>query len=176
MTRFVRLPAAAAAALLFTSAALAQEATAFAAMKGVDGKELGTVSFNETKSGALRIVVEMTGLQPGPHGFHVHEKGACDTASGFKTAGAHYSGGKEHGVDHEGGPHAGDLPNVNVGQDGLLKAEFFSDALSIAEGDNPLMDADGSSVMIHASADDHSSQPGGDSGDRIACGLVQQPS
>jgi len=170
------LPTAAFAALLVSSAAFAQEATAFAAMKGVDGKELGTVTFAETKSGQLRVVVEMTGLPPGPHGFHVHEKGACDTASKFATAGAHYSGGKEHGVDHDGGPHAGDMPNVNVGQDGILKAEFFTDRLSISDGDNPLMDDDGSAVMIHAAADDHSSQPGGDAGDRIACGLVQQPS
>jgi superoxide dismutase, Cu-Zn family len=167
----------AATALLFSSAAFAQEAaTAFAAMKGVDGKDLGTVSFTETKSGMLRIVVEMTGLPPGPHGFHVHEKGACDTASKFETAGGHYSGGKEHGVDHEGGPHAGDLPNVNVGQDGVLKVEFFSDMLSITEGDNPLMDADGSAVILHANPDDYSTQPSGDAGDRIACGLVQQPS
>lgn len=175
MKRFVLGPVFAAAAL-FSSAAPGQEATAFAAMKGVDGKELGTVSFTETKSGTLRIVVEMTGLPPGPHGFHVHEKGACDTASKFETAGAHYSGGREHGVEHEGGPHAGDLPNVNVGQDGILKAEFFSDALSIAEGENPLMDTDGSSVIVHASADDYTTQPSGDAGERIACGLVQQPS
>jgi Cu-Zn family superoxide dismutase len=168
-----------AAALLLSGAAFAQDnaATAFAAMKGVDGRDLGTVSFSETKSGTLRVVVEMTGLPPGPHGFHIHEKGACDAASKFETAGAHYAGdGKEHGVDHEGGPHAGDLPNVNVGQDGVLKAEFFTDRLSIREGDNPLLDEDGSAVMLHADADDYSSQPSGNSGDRIVCGLVQQPS
>jgi superoxide dismutase, Cu-Zn family len=174
--RLAHFPAIAAAAVLFSSTAFAQEATAFAAMKGVDGKDLGTVSFTQTKSGLLRIVVEMTGIPPGQHGFHVHEKGACDPASKFATAGAHYSGGKEHGVEHQGGPHAGDLPNVNVGQDGILKAEFFSYTLSIAEGENPLTDADGSSVMIHAGADDHATQPGGDAGDRIACGVVQQPS
>ena len=139
MTRFAFFPAFAATALLFSSAALAQEATAFAAMKGVDGKDLGTVSFTQTKSGMLRIVVEMTGIPAGQHGFHVHEKGACDTASKFATAGAHYSGGKEHGVEHQGGPHAGDLPNVNVGQDRILKAEFFTDTLSISEGENPWM-------------------------------------
>ena len=176
MTRLTFFPAIAATALLLSSAALAQEATAFAAMKGVDGKELGTVSFAQTKSGMLRIVVEMTGIPPGQHGFHVHEKGACDPASKFATAGAHYSGGKEHGVEHQGGPHAGDLPNINVGQDGILKAEFFTGTLSISNGENPLMDADGSSVIIHAGADDHTTQPGGDAGDRIACGLVQQPS
>ncbi|MGD9913799.1 MAG: superoxide dismutase family protein [Rhizobiaceae bacterium] len=172
----VLVPSAFAAALLFSAAASAQEATAFAAMKHLDGTQAGTVTFKETKSGQLRVTFEMTGMKPGPHAVHVHEKGLCDEAGKFESAGPHYSGGKEHGIDHDKGPHAGDLPNVHVGQDGVLKAEFFTATLSLSDGPNPLLDADGSSVMVHAGPDDHASQPGGDAGDRIACGIVQQPS
>jgi Cu-Zn family superoxide dismutase len=167
------------AALSAFGSALGQEttapATAFAAMKDRDGQDRGTVTFTETQSGVLHVLVEMTGLPPGPHGFHVHEKGECDAATGFESAGAHYSVGGEHGVAHDKGPHVGDLPNVHVGQDGVLKAEFFTERLSIGEGEAPLMDADGSAVMVHAGPDDHTTQPGGDAGDRIACGILQQP-
>lgn len=174
--KHISVPAAIAAALLLSTAALAQEATAFAAMKNLDGTQAGTVTFTQTKSGQLRVMLEMTGMKAGPHAFHVHETGLCEEAGKFESAGPHYSGGKEHGIDHDKGPHAGDFPNVNVGQDGVMKAEFFTDTLSLSGGSNPLLDADGSAVMVHAGPDDHTSQPGGDAGDRIACGIVQQPS
>ncbi|MGE0500702.1 MAG: superoxide dismutase family protein [Rhizobiaceae bacterium] len=178
--RTLLIPALAATMLTFSFglAADAQEpaqtASAFAAMKDRDGQDRGTVTFTETKSGVLHVLVEMTGLPPGPHGFHVHATGACDAAGGFESAGPHYGDG-EHGIAQPDGPHAGDFPNVHVGQDGLLKVEFFTERLSIGEGETPLMDADGSAVMIHAGPDDHTAQPGGDAGDRIACGIVQQP-
>jgi superoxide dismutase, Cu-Zn family len=74
----------------------------------------------------------------------------------------------------ENGPHAGDLPNVHVGQDGLLKVEFFTERLSLAEGAaNPLKDADGSAIVIHAGPDDYASDPSGNSGDRLACGVIE---
>ena len=75
------------------------------------------------------------------------------------------------------GPHPGDFPNVNVGQDGVLKAEFFTDRLSLGDGgQNPLVDEDGSAVVVHAEPDDYASDPAGHAGDRIACGVVEQPS
>lgn len=156
-----------------TGSAFAQEVTASANMIDAQEKEAGTVTFRETKSGFLHVIVEMTGLPPGPHGFHVHEVGRCDLPD-FQSAGGHYAGGKEHGVDSENGPHAGDFPNVHVGQDGILKVEFFTDRLSIARDKNPLMDADGSAVLVHAHHDDHATQPSGEAGGRIACGVVTQ--
>ncbi len=164
----------AAAAVL--PAAAQQDATASANMVTAEEQEGGTVSFRQTRSGMLHVIVEMTGLPPGPHGFHVHETGECDAAGGFESAGGHLAAGKEHGIDAEGGPHPGDFPNVHVGQDGVLKVEFFTDRLTLGEGEAPLMDDDGSAVLIHSDPDDYSSQPSGEAGDRIACGVIRQPS
>jgi len=162
------------AALLPFSAALAQEKEASANMINAEGREVGTVTFAETPSGVLHIVVEMTDLPPGAHGFHVHEKGVCEPEGGFESAGGHYAGDDEHGVHSQHGPHPGDLPNVHVGQNGTLKVEFFSEELSLSEDDdNPLLDEDGSAILVHASPDDYESQPSGDSGDRIACGVIK---
>jgi Cu-Zn family superoxide dismutase len=154
--------------------AAAQEA-ATAAVKSPDGGDLGTVTFTMTKSGLLAVFVELTGLSAGAHGFHIHAVGKCEGPK-FESAGGHLTGGKVHGVMAEGGPHAGDFPNVHVGQDGLLKVEFFTDRLTLASsGDNALMDADGSSVMLHEGPDDYATDPSGHSGGRIACGIIQQP-
>lgn len=163
------------AAAMVLPAAAQQSATASANMVTVEEQEAGTVSFRQTRSGMLHVIVEMTGLPPGPHGFHVHETGECDAAGGFESAGGHLAAGKEHGIEAEGGPHPGDFPNVHVGQDGVLKVEFFTDRLSLGEGEASLMDDDGSAVMVHADPDDHASQPSGEAGDRIACGVVRQP-
>jgi Cu-Zn family superoxide dismutase len=167
------------AATLACAAALpaavhAQDATVSANMINREGNEVGTVTIRETASGLLHVLAEVTDLPPGPHGFHIHEVGECDAAAGFESAGGHYAGDKQHGVLVDGGPHPGDFPNVHVGQDGILKAEFFTDRLSLGEGgENPLIDENGSAVMVHANADDYLSQPSGDAGDRIACGVLQ---
>lgn len=156
------------------AAALAQDPTASVNMINAEEKEVGTVTISETASGRLHVMIEMTDLPPGAHGFHIHEIGQCDPAGGFESAGGHYAGEKEHGVMAEGGPHPGDFPNVNVGQDGVLKAEFFTDSVSLGEGgENPLMDDDGSAIVVHADPDDYSSQPSGEAGDRIACGVIE---
>lgn len=150
---------------------------ATAKMAGADGADAGTVTFTQTPSGILHVVVEMTNLAPGSHGFHIHEKGACDAAGGFESAGGHYAGGKEHGVMNPKGAHPGDFPNVHVGENGVLKAEFFTERLSLGDGgENPLMDADGSAVVLHADPDDYQSHPAGHAGNRIACGVIEQPS
>ncbi len=161
--------------LLLPAAARAQDASATASMFDAQGQSVGTVTFSETKSGLLHVFVEIAGVQPGAHGFHVHETGKCDAADGFKSAGGHLAGGKDHGVLVEGGPHAGDFPNVHAGQDGVVKAEFFTDRLTLGDGGNGLMDQDGSAVVLHSGPDDYTSQPAGDAGDRIACGVVEQP-
>jgi Cu-Zn family superoxide dismutase len=167
--------AAALATGLAAGAAHAQEMSASAEMKNAEGEAVGTVTIEETQSGMLHFTVEMEGLEPGPHGFHVHETGKCDAADGFKSAGGHYAGEMEHGIESMKGPHPGDFPNVVVDENGVLEAEFFTDRLAIgAEGKNPLMDEDGSAVVLHAKADDYKSQPSGDAGDRIACGVIEE--
>lgn len=167
-----------AATLMISTTVIAQdiEPTATANMIDAEGARIGTVTFTETASGQTIVMVEVANLPAGTLGFHVHEVGVCDIEDGFESAGGHYAGDREHGVRVEGGPHPGDFPNVHVGEDGVLKVEFFSPFLTINEGDYPLMDADGSSVIIHSGPDDYQSQPAGNAGDRIACGVVEQPS
>jgi superoxide dismutase, Cu-Zn family len=175
-TMYASKVAAALAIVTLPIAAHAQDkpAMATAKMMDKDGKEIGTVTFKDTSSGQVQIIAEMAGIPAGAHGFHVHETGKCDAAGGFESAGAHYAGGMKHGFMAEGGPHAGDLPNVHATADGVIKVEFFTDRLSLREGGkNPLKDADGSAIVLHAQPDDYSSQPSGESGDRIACGVIE---
>lgn len=164
------------AALALTIApALAQETGARANLLNKEGTSLGTVTFTQTKSGLLHIMVEATNVPPGPHGFHVHSVGKCDPATNFDSAKGHFKlGDQTHGAMTEKGPHAGDLPNVHVGQDGILKIEFLTDQMSLAEGQpNNLRDADGSAVMIHEMADDYETDMTGNAGGRLACGVIE---
>lgn len=166
-----------AAVLALPAAALAQAQdleTMTADVADKDGKAIGRVIFTKTQSGMTHIAVELEGLPSGSHGFHVHETGICDAADSFKSAGGHYAGDMKHGILTEGGPHPGDLPNLHVAPDGVVVVEYFSDQVTVgSEGTNPLADEDGSAVVIHSGPDDYESQPAGDSGDRIACGVIR---
>ncbi|WP_298745315.1 superoxide dismutase family protein [uncultured Brevundimonas sp.] len=115
----------------------------------------------------LMISVQAEGLPPGDHGVHVHMTGRCD-APGFGSAGGHWNpADARHGLENPQGPHAGDMPNLTVGQDGRGSLEY-----RLAGGDLAgLLDADGSALVVHALADDQRTDPAGDSGDRIACGV-----
>jgi Cu-Zn family superoxide dismutase len=152
-------------------AAAQEPATASASMVDAGGKDIGRALLTETPHGVL-ITLELAGLPPGEHGFHIHETGACDPAT-FESAGAHYSPEPhEHGFKSAGGAHAGDLPNQFVAEDGSLDAEVLATAVTLSDGPATLLDADGSALVLHAGADDHMSQPSGGSGDRIACGVI----
>lgn len=138
-----------------------------------DGKPVGTAELTEEED-ALRIVVDAENLPEGLHGFHVHEKGVCE-APDFESAGGHFNPTEaSHGLDHEDGPHAGDFPNLEVGPDGKVKEEFFVQNLTLVAGEeNSLFHEGGTALIIHAEADDGTTQPSGDSGDRIVCGVVE---
>ncbi|WP_198585990.1 superoxide dismutase family protein [Pararhizobium haloflavum] len=156
-----------------TAEMAASGATAQATLEG-DGIE-GTVTFTETPTGIMIVEIEASGLEPGPHGVHLHQTGSCDAEGGHESAGGHIAGEGEHGVMNENGPHPGDLPNVHVQDDGIAHAEFFvGDVTITAEGPATLMDDDGSAFVIHAGPDDYTTDPAGDSGDRIACGVIEQ--
>ncbi|WP_138935496.1 superoxide dismutase family protein [Roseovarius arcticus] len=169
MTRFT-LAAATAIAALTGSAALAQDAGAMAMLNTADGGDGGHVKISQAGSGTL-FHAELKGLAPGWHSFHVHEIGSCE--DGFDAAGDHYApDGKGHGLMAEEGAHAGDLPNIHVGDDGTAMAEFYSARLSVADGNAPLMDEDGSAIMIHENADSYQTDAG--AGGRVACGVIAQ--
>ncbi|MBA3525376.1 MAG: superoxide dismutase family protein [Sphingomonas sp.] len=137
------------------------------ALVGAGGQSLGTVSAWET-AGALSLRVQATGLAHGLHGIHVHGVGRCD-APQFTTAGDHWNPTvREHGLNSPKGPHAGDLPNISVAANGVVNETLVLSGASLAS----IADADGSALVIHAAADDHVTNPSGNSGSRIACAIL----
>lgn len=139
-----------------------------ARVEKADGNLLNTVSVAPTASGMMLVEIDLTGMPPGVHAVHLHETGDC-SAPDFKSAGGHIAGDRTHGVETATGPHPGDLPNVHVGESGRLSATQFNGLLTGAH----LSDADGAAFVVHSGADDYESQPAGDAGARIACGVFE---
>lgn len=137
------------------------------------GKDVGAAELEQTPGGVL-IKLDLKGLPPGEHAFHVHEKGACEQADGFKSAGGHFAGGGGKHGHVKGGPHAGDMPNQFVAQDGSLRAHVMNPKISLGSGKGNVFDKDGSALVLHAKPDDYKSQPAGDAGDRIACAVIKK--
>jgi Cu-Zn family superoxide dismutase len=143
--------------------------TAVAVLQTADGQAAGTATATATGD-QLTISLEVEGLPAGEHGVHVHTTGACDAPT-FTSAGPHWNPAeRQHGLENPDGQHAGDMPNLNVAEDGTGSLEYTLAGGATFEG---LMDADGSAFMVHATADDQVTDPSGDSGDRIACGVFQ---
>jgi Cu-Zn family superoxide dismutase len=147
---------------------------ATATLKGPSGAALGSAMFWEGPRG-LVIRIQVDGLTPGWHGLHFHEKGDCGSAD-FKSAGGHVHdmAAAVHGLLNSQGNEAGDLPNLYVGPDGSGTVELFSAFVSLkgAPGRVALLDADGAALVIHAADDDYTSQPIGNAGARVACGVI----
>lgn len=142
---------------------------------GLNGQSLGTVTLQDTPTGVL-ISTDITGLPAGEHGFHFHQSGVCDPSTKFASAGGHFQGGHDkHGLMVMGGPHGGDMPNQHVSADGMLEAQIFNTGVTLAPGPRSLMGPAGSALVIHANADDYTSQPSGDAGGRIACAVISPP-
>ena len=137
------------------------------------GETVGTAILTEGPDG-VSISVVVANLPPGRHGIHIHAAGKCDPPD-FQTAAGHFNPfGKKHGLKNPEGPHAGDLPNLEVGPDGKGKLEGKVGGLTLAkEGLASLFGPDGTSVVIHAGPDDDVTDPAGGSGARIACGVIK---
>ncbi|WP_026381161.1 superoxide dismutase family protein [Afifella pfennigii] len=166
-----------AAFALLAGPALAQDAATFQgytqSLQGAEG-EVGQIELTDTPQGVLvHVVIEEGALQPGVHALHFHETGDCSDAPDFQAAGGHYNPtGAAHGILAEGGMHAGDMPNFTVVEGQRTNLDVFNTRVRFVEGDAPLMDADGSALMIHSGADDYRSQPSGDAGSRVACAPI----
>jgi Cu-Zn family superoxide dismutase len=144
-----------------------------AAILNAGGKVVGLASFRETRLG-VRVEIKVTGLPPGRHGTHIHGVGKCDGPD-FATAGGHFNiNDKVHGVPGAATAHAGELPNLEVGANGTGALVFYSPHLSLNRAaSNGLVFGAGTAVVVHAQADDYKAQPAGNSGARIACGIVR---
>lgn len=159
----------AALAALLPVTALAQEATA--QFVDATGAPSGSASLTTAPGGVL-ITVEVSGLPAETWvAFHIHETGACDAAGGHESAGGHFNPAKtEHGYLSEKGPHAGDMPNIWVDASGVARAQVFNPYVVLTEGDTLVR---GRALMIHAGADDYTTQPSGGAGDRLACAVIE---
>lgn len=146
-------------------------AAAHAMLKDAQGRTLGDVTLRDASGGVL-IKADLQNVPAGTHAFHIHTVGKCDPPD-FMTAGGHFNPTMmKHGLLASGGPHAGDMPNIFVGSDRRLSVEVLDTNVSLAPGPKSLFDADGSALVLHAMGDDYTSDPAGNAGGRIACGVI----
>ena len=145
--------------------------TSSAEIRDSAGRVVGSAT--ATQSGdSIRVRVDGTNIPQGVHGVHLHMTGRCD-APAFTSAGDHWNPtGQRHGKDNPQGMHMGDLPNLLIGTDGRGTLEYTIPAASVMRGERPLIDGDGAAVVVHANADDYRTDPSGNSGGRIACGVL----
>lgn len=149
-------------------------AVAYATIAAANGDARGTAELFQDPHMIVHVRLQLHDLPPGTHGVHFHAVGRCDGAGAFASAGAHYNPlGRQHGLMNPAGPHAGDAPNFTVAADGKADVSFTTDRVTLTPGSTTLFDSDGSAIVIHAAADDQTSQPLGNSGARIACGAVR---
>ncbi|WP_442595856.1 superoxide dismutase family protein [Neobacillus sp. D3-1R] len=140
-------------------------------MYNPDGDSLGTIKLQEQSKG-VELDINLEGLPQGEHAIHIHNKGVCK-APDFKSAGDHLNpDSKKHGLLHPEGAHAGDLPNLIVGEDGSVKAKLMAPQVTLKEGKTSLLPKNGTSIVIHEAKDDGMTQPSGEAGTRIACGEI----
>ena len=163
--------------IVLTAAAVSAQAPAggTATLKNAQGEVVGTATLAPTTRGtAVTINGTFSKLPPGTHAIHVHNVGTC-TAPDFTSAGPHFNPGhKQHGSSNPAGPHAGDLPNFEVDAKGGGNVSFAVPDLTLGDGPNSLFHAGGTALVIHAAADDTKTDPTGNAGARIACGVIEK--
>ena len=149
---------------------MAMAPPASATISNAAGVVMGTATLTPAGNG-MRLVVDARGAPAGVHGIHIHTVGRCEGPD-FTSAGPHWNPtAMKHGTKGPGGPHMGDLPNITIGADGTGHLDTTVKGM-LTGGATPLMDADGAAVVIHATADDYMTDPSGNSGGRIACGVI----
>src|SRR6476646_9218354 len=155
-----------------TAAISAHAETAKAVLKDKTGKDVGTVDLIQTPHGVL-LKLSVKGIPAGEHAFHVHGTGKCEPP--FTSAGGHFNpDSKKHGIMAMDGHHAGDMPNLHIPSDGALAIEVVNTSVTLDKGKpNSLHGSNGTALIVHAGKDDYKTDPTGEAGGRIACGVVE---
>jgi Cu-Zn family superoxide dismutase len=163
---------AASVALLVLATLPASAQNAKATLKNAQGKDVGSAALTQTPAGVL-VRLSLKGIPGGEHAFHIHGIGKCEPP--FTSAGGHFNPGKKkHGMMASDGAHAGDMPNLHVPASGELVVEVLNTAVTLEKGKaNSLFGPQGTSLIIHAGKDDYKTDPTGEAGGRIACGIIQ---
>jgi superoxide dismutase, Cu-Zn family len=174
----MRISAVVAGVVLISGGLVASAAgtkAAHADLMNAQGTKVGSAKITSAANG-VKLSIKVSQLTPGEHGIHIHNVGKCDGPA-FTTAGGHFNPtSAHHGVKNaqEPHPHLGDLENLKVGENGKASATFLISGATLGDGQNSLFHDGGTALVIHAKADDMTSDPSGNSGDRIVCGVIEK--
>ena len=151
----------------------AQSSRVTVEIKDLQGASVGTATLSPAKGGGVSIALDLRNLAPGEHAFHVHQVAKCEPP--FATAGPHFNpAAKKHGLENPDGSHAGDMKNITVGADGTAKVVVLNTQVTLGDGPNSVFLNGGTSLVVHAKPDDMKTDPAGNAGDRIACGVIRK--
>ena len=172
-----RLIGIAALLLLAAGVAGAKKLTVTTELKDANGVSVGTAQISGPVgkgSHGVTVKIKLHGLAPGEHALHFHQNAVCE-APDFKSAGPHFNPAKmKHGLLNPEGPHAGDMPNFKADAKGNAKATLHDERVSLGEREDSLFSNGGTALVVHAKADDMKTDPAGNAGDRIACGVIKK--